>query len=441
MSRRSRLSIPYELHQIKARQVYERRIARGRSGSPEEDWKTARRYLTRYPKIVRAWKCNVIWRIIAFPFWLSYKLPQLFANKDTRPFALDVVKAIISGASLIAAIVAAIGLFVNYQDALKDRELTQERLVTDRFTKAVEQLGNTKEEVVIGGIYSLERIAKDSPKDQWTIMEVLTAFVRKNSSIPPEIQKLEQTEDRFKELQKLDPISIQIQAALTVIGRRNQKQDYTSDEDPELYTKRLDLSNVNLSSANLSGSNLSSANLSGSNLSSANLSSANLSSANLSKANLFYADLEIADFSNAKLVNTNLMFAKLVETKLVGAELVFAKLYRANLYLANLYRADLYRADLVCARFDSTNLSSASLMNANLGSVDFNGANLDDVMSLENQQIKSASSWKKAIYTDAVWNEREQEWNAVDEKANQKRIEAIEQDTDSDSENPPDCSK
>lgn len=58
MPRRSRLSIPHELQQIKAQQIYERRIAKSKNGSPEEDWETARRYLTRYRKVVKAWKRN-----------------------------------------------------------------------------------------------------------------------------------------------------------------------------------------------------------------------------------------------------------------------------------------------------------------------------------------------------------------------------------------------
>ncbi len=37
-------------------------------------------------------------------------------------------------------------------------------------------------EVRLGGIYALERIAHDSPKNQSTIMEVLTAYVRENSN-------------------------------------------------------------------------------------------------------------------------------------------------------------------------------------------------------------------------------------------------------------------
>ena len=206
---------------------------------------------------------------------MTNKLPQLFANEDTREFALDIVKTIISAASLIATVIAAIGLFFSYQDARLDRQLTQERLITERFTKALEQIGKKdQEEVVIGGIYSLERIAKDSPKDQWTIMEVLTAFVRKNSPISAEIKELDdKSEEKIKALENLEPVNIQVQAALTVIGRRNPDQDNTQEDK---VTKILDLSEINLNHANLESANLEFANLESANLESANLESANL---------------------------------------------------------------------------------------------------------------------------------------------------------------------
>ena len=56
--------------------------------------------------------------------------------------------------------------------------------MTDRFTKAIEQLGSDKLDVRIGGIYALERIARDSAKDHPTVMEVLTAFIREHSREP-----------------------------------------------------------------------------------------------------------------------------------------------------------------------------------------------------------------------------------------------------------------
>jgi uncharacterized protein YjbI with pentapeptide repeats len=422
MPRRSRLSIPHELHQIKAQQIYKQRIAKGKNTSREGDWETARRYLTRYPKVVRAWKrnqaiafyrrlprsffrrlaqsfkdlINKIWKIITFPIWLFYKLPQLFANTDTQLFALDVVKTIISAAGLIAAVIAAIGLFVNYQDALKDRELTQERLVTDRFTKAVEQLGNSQEEVVIGGIYSLERIAKDSPKDQWTIMEVLTAFVRKNSNIPPKIKELDIDN---KASQIFYTVNIQVQAALTVIGRRNPDQDSTSEENlnkRKTPTSKLDLSGSKLVGANLNGANLSGANLILANLMFARLSGAELNGANLSDANLMFA----------RLVGANLSDAELNDAELNRANLILAELNDANLSDANLYRANLYRAK-----------------------------------NLSNAQIKSACFWDEAIYTASAWNMRAIKWVILDQLANQKRIVEIRQDKASDPKNPPDCNK
>ena len=492
------MSIPHELQQIKAQQIYEQRIAKGKNGSSEGDWETARRYLNRYPNVVRAWRRNqaiafyqqlprvffrrlrrslkvliaVIGKIIIFPFWLFYKLPQLFANKDTRPFALDVVKTIISAASLIAAIIAAIGLFVNYQDAIEDRRLTQERLntdqerlVTNRFSKAVEQIGNSKEEVVIGGIYSLERIAKDSPKDQWTIMEILTAFVRKNSPITPEIQELEEgSEEKLKALEKLDPVKIEIQAALTVIGRREQEQDYTSDKVSQQNTKRLDLSNSNLRSADLRSANLRSANLSSTNLSSTNLYSANLIGADLTDTNFTGADLSLsylsrANFTGARLTGTNftgadlslsyLSRANFTDARLTGARLTGAYLTGADLTSARLSGAYLTGADLTSARLSnayliSTDLTSARLSNAYLfgtylSSADFFPADLDNVENPSNEKIKSACFWEEAIYSDAEWNDLGKKWIVKDKIANQKRIEAIKQDKASDPANPPDC--
>jgi len=40
--------------------------------------------------------------------------------------------------------------------------LSREGQVADRYTKAIEQLGSDKLDVRIGGIYALERIARDS---------------------------------------------------------------------------------------------------------------------------------------------------------------------------------------------------------------------------------------------------------------------------------------
>ena len=54
----------------------------------------------------------------------------------------------------------------------------KQRRITESFAKATEQLGSDKIEARLGGIYTLERISKESPDDYWTVMEILTALVR-----------------------------------------------------------------------------------------------------------------------------------------------------------------------------------------------------------------------------------------------------------------------
>ena len=66
----------------------------------------------------------------------------------------------------------------------RTHELTEQGQVTDRYTKAIEQLGSDKLDVRIGGIYALERIARDSARDHPTVMEVLTAFIREGPKEP-----------------------------------------------------------------------------------------------------------------------------------------------------------------------------------------------------------------------------------------------------------------
>ena len=59
--------------------------------------------------------------------------------------------------------------------------LSREGQVTERYSNAIEQLGSDSSDVCAGGIYALERLARDSARDHATVMEVLTAFVREQS--------------------------------------------------------------------------------------------------------------------------------------------------------------------------------------------------------------------------------------------------------------------
>jgi hypothetical protein len=85
---------------------------------------------------------------------------------------------------LIAGL-AGLGALGSLAIATRTYRLTQQGQITDRYTKAIEQLGSDKLDVTLGGLYALERIAKDSLADRATITEVLTAYVRGHAPWPP----------------------------------------------------------------------------------------------------------------------------------------------------------------------------------------------------------------------------------------------------------------
>jgi hypothetical protein len=72
----------------------------------------------------------------------------------------------------LAAGVFAVGALMftagNFNLSRRTLELTQQGQVTDRYTKAIEQLGSSTIDVSLGGIYALERIARDSSRDHPT---------------------------------------------------------------------------------------------------------------------------------------------------------------------------------------------------------------------------------------------------------------------------------
>ena len=186
--------------------------------------------------------------------------------------------------------------------------LSREGQVTDRYTKAIEQLGSDKLDVRIGGIYALERIARDSARDHPAVMEVLTAFIHEYSREPWPPPGPEARNKRW--------IRPDIQAAVTVVGRRDARLDvrrvnlsdarllnaFLPDADlGAAYLVRTDLTGAFLGSANLAGAALHDAKLTRATLKDANLTGALAAEADLSGANLSGAFLGGTDFSGADL--------------------------------------------------------------------------------------------------------------------------------------------
>lgn len=139
--------------------------------------------------------------------------------------------------------------FVTAYLTWRNIKATEEKQITERFSQAVGFLGKPELEVRLGGVYALERISRDSKKDYWQIIEILTAYVRTNG------KKVKQTNLEDADL---------------------QESDFSG----------ADLTNANLARANLAGASFERADLSKANLSGAILDNANFSGAILTGANL-----------------------------------------------------------------------------------------------------------------------------------------------------------
>ena len=178
----------------------------------------------------------------------------------------------------------------------------------------------------------MEQIAADSSRDrdQATVVEVLSAFVRVHSdplyqykaSLPETAAELsepieEQRRKAAKYVAELSHPPVDVQGAVLVA-----RLAATPGGSESGRSRPGNLAKARLVGAKLTGADLSGADLTGADLSDADLTGANLTGANLTEANLYEANL-----TRAFLVGA---------TNLTGA----------NLHEANLTRAFLHGADL-----------------------------------------------------------------------------------------------
>ncbi len=313
-----------------------------------------------------------IWAIKEIPRWQVNELIALIAIRDpVRAFELE-NEARKTLTQIVLGVFGLIVLFFTWRRVrANDRNVRviEQGHITDRYTKAIEQLGkvegdNPNIEVRLGAIYALERIAIDSPRDQSTIVEVLSAYVRRNAPWPPALQEGKE--------EPSGPPRTDVQAILTVLGGRPRG-------------KKREKEGLSI---DINGSDLRKSDLGGAHLEGADLRGAHLEGAYLREAHLGGADLE---------------GARLEDAYLEGADLEGASLWRAHLE-----RADLEGAHLQGANLSGANLEGASLWRAHLEGADFGlailegegsrGANLKGARHLTIDQVRSAQNWKHAIY-------------------------------------------
>ena len=219
--------------------------------------------------------------------------------------------------------------------------------VTERFSRAVEHLGSDRLPLRLGGIYALERIALDSRRDHWAVMEVLSALVRTESP---------------RDDSKSGPIVSRVaQVALSVISRRDVNFD---------GVHHLDLRWTNLGLAELPDARLARADLSFSELSGSRLMGADLTGAKLISVAAVGADLSRACLDRAQTSGAHITGARLDFALLRGVDLSKTILRDSSMRSANLNKAVL--AEL-------TEKGTAYQWQVNFGGADLSFADLQDV--------------------------------------------------------------
>jgi uncharacterized protein YjbI with pentapeptide repeats len=263
--------------------------------------------------------------------------------------------------------ISGLGFIATAYLAWRNFQIAEDKNATDRFSKSVEMLSNEKIEIRLGGIYLLERIAKDLKEDAPVVMAVLTAFIRNKKRLPKESKQSfidsfspqEMTLDTRSEHTKLEQ---DFQSALSVIGRCNGHDNQHSYNE-----MLLDLSESELSGVRLDRAHLKSVRLDGARLEGAHLRGANLSEARLWGANLKGADLKGAILCGARLGGAILKGACLEDTQLQNANLDGADLEGASLNKANLQEASFVGTKgLTATQFTNTNLCR-TVLPANIG--------------------------------------------------------------------------
>lgn len=271
-------------------------------------------------------------------------------------------------AQIVLGVFGLLALFVTWRRtraAEKAVQVAESGQQTERFTKAIEQLGaaddkgNPRLEIRLGGIYALERLARDSEyQDHWSIMEVLTAYVRENA---PFVEAPEEVSDSEGKPRRRTP-RIDIQAIVTVLGRRGE----VKGESRSLDLSGTDLRGGVLAGLHMEGANLHRVHLEGANLDGVQLDRANLTGAHLERAHLGRAHLEGATLWGADLEGAFLKEAQLEGAILFGAHLEGAHLREAHLERANLFDAHMEGADLDGAHLGGADLASTDVTSKQL---------------------------------------------------------------------------
>jgi pentapeptide repeat protein len=221
------------------------------------------------------------------------------ATEEKRLKARNDVRTV--GVQLVGALALIVGGALTWRTVW----LTREGQITDRLTKAIEQLGeHEKTSVRVGAIHALGRVARDSRVDHPAVMAILGEHLR--ASHPA----VDETGEPLAARRGVDP---EVRAVAMVLRARRPRWD---PEQPQLNFSRIDFRNAPLQGVDLKATDLRQSNFRG-----AYLSDADLTDAQLTRATLSGASLQRCKLKGARLAGADLRYAHAEKACLRSAEL------------------------------------------------------------------------------------------------------------------------
>jgi hypothetical protein len=245
----------------------------------------------------------VIVLLVAVIYWLPPRLTR--TNVRLKPAARLKAESDVRGTlvQVLAGIFVAAGLVFT----ARTYELNRQGHITERFTNAIDQLGSESLEVRLGGIYALGRIARNSREDHLPIIEILSAFLREQSKTTL-VTPITPTDDHPAIVGP--KLRADLQAAITVIGRRNRRNE---PNEYEVWLREVDLRKADLRELHLEHAELIDAHLEGAWLHEAHLEHATLIRAHLDGALCIGTRFDEALLAEATLTDASLSGADLTE--------------------------------------------------------------------------------------------------------------------------------
>jgi hypothetical protein len=240
--------------------------------------------------------------------------------------------------------------------ATEQARIALENHVTGNFIKSIELLGLLRETKIraqdgteitshvpntsarLGALYSLERLMHESEKDQRSILETLCAYIRENSPLEIPTEEPAAAEFRRGKTPPLPARRVDVQAALTIIGRRSEIiRKRTKDEG-----FRLNLTNANLILYDFSGLNY-----------------------------------DHTDFENSFLNEASIHNSSFVNCTFKNDHFSKAKIYKTHFNGSAFESCSFIKAQIEDSDFRSCNFCSSDLRNAAVRQIKLEGANLE----------------------------------------------------------------